>query len=68
MISIEEKQKIIWERLKDFQTYLNNLGSDSAILSPGDPQIDINALEYANLVRRIKALENELSLLTNNDQ
>jgi hypothetical protein len=68
MISTEEKKKIVWIRLKEFKGSLNNLASDNSTLEPGDPQIDINALEYANLVRRIKSLENELILLTNNDQ
>lgn len=68
MISIEEKNKIILYRIRYCRDLLNNISYETPLLSFGDPQIDINSLKYADLVKRIKALENELGLLTNNDQ
>ena len=68
MLSIEEKQKIIRIRIKGHKDDIYILSEVTALLNPGDPEIDIKASEYANLVNGIKALENELSLLTNNDQ
>jgi len=68
MISNEEKHKIIGSRIKDYRDLINSIASNTPSLALGDPQIDINLLKYADLVKSIKALENELGLLTNNDQ
>lgn len=68
MLSIEEKQKVIRIRIRDYLDAINLIGSSTPLLVTGDAQIEINSLEYSNLVKCVKALENELNLLTNNDQ
>jgi len=68
MLSIEEKQKLIRIRIKSYKDEIYRLYAVTALLNPGDPEIDIRASEYENLTKVIKSLENELSLLTNNDQ
>ena len=68
MISIEEKQKFIKIRIKGYKDEIYRLSEVTALLNPGDPEIDIKTSEYGDLVKSIKSLENELSLLTNNDQ
>ena len=68
MLSIQEKQKVINTRIKAYKDEIHKLYSDSSLLTEGDPQISINASEYSNLINYVKALHNELSLLTNNNQ
>jgi hypothetical protein len=68
MLSIEEKQKIIRIKIKNYKNAIYELSSNTSIFIVGDPQIEKNALEYSNLINCIKALENELILLTSNTQ